>query len=66
MVFQHGKRVGIVHDEWQDPTCSKQFKDHTGQWRGFTFFKIKGDHEESSKNVESDGSYERIGEEDEW
>lgn len=64
VVFQHGKKVGVVQDKWQDPASSKVLKDHVGRWRGFTFFKVQSDQGNEAV-VESDGSYERIGEDDE-
>ena len=63
VIFQGGERVGIVHDLWQDPGASK-LRDYTGQWKGFTFFKVNNKNKKKgtkeTDNEESDGSYEKV------
>ena len=68
VLFQGGSRVAIIRDEWKNPASSKQFKDHQGQWKGFTFFKVSRKKGEKTKRqeVESDGSFEKVHGEDSW
>ena len=64
VIFQGGQRVGIVHDQWQDPRASR-LQDYTSQWKGFTFFRVKKKRE--ARGEESDGSYEKVpGSEESW
>ena len=69
MFFQGKRQVGVHQDDWQDPANSN-WDYPVGQWKGYTFFRKKNDDEEpddpKERTATSDGSYERIDEEDPW
>ncbi len=48
--FDGGERLVIVIDDWQDPACARGSA--TQQWKGFTFFRIKAESEDSNYGFE--------------
>ena len=64
MMFQDGKCKKILRDEWNDPGNSR-IRDPTGQWNGYTFFRLKEAEDNQDQEEVSQGSFEKIQSEEE-